>query len=104
MQKILALVGAAALFVAALYFAVITPIKKYSSLSSENYELQKQLNESRDEVQRVYKQFDTALKYHLNDSTITAIYNDQRFFTTSESEIKVTKEDNYQAGYASYRN
>lgn len=104
MQKILALVGAAALFVAVLYFAVITPVKKYSSLSSENYELQKQLNESKDEVQRVYKQFDTALKYHLNDSTITAIYNDQRFFTTSESEIKVTKEDNYQAGYASYRN
>lgn len=99
MQKILALVGAAALFVAALYFTVITPIKKYSSLSSENYELQKQLNESRDEVQQVYKQFDTALKYHLNDSTITAIYNDQRFFTTSESEIKVAKEDNYQAGY-----
>lgn len=104
MQKILALVGGVAIFIAILYVAVITPIKRYSSLSSENYELQKQLNESRDEIQRVYKQFDTALKYHLNDSTITAIYNDQRFFTTSESEIKVAKEDNYQAGYASYRN
>lgn len=93
MQKILAIVGFIAITVLGIYFGIYTPINAYNELRSKNQWLTKELEKSRYETTLVYEKFDQALKTHLNQSDIQAIYGDPEYFTYSDNKISITTED-----------
>lgn len=89
MQKTFAIIGIAATVVVAFYLLIYTPISNYHELEDKADTLERELNETKLRVDSVYETFDCALNAHFNDSIVEAFYNDERFFTKTETSTKI---------------